>query len=53
MILSEGGIILFDNYAGVGNSGKYLHGDTSAIDKFLKNKKEKSKSSHFVLDHVI
>ena len=36
--VSKGGIILFDNYAGRGSSGKYLHGDTSGIDKFLKNK---------------
>ena len=35
--VSKGGI-LFDNYAGRGSSGKYLHGDTSGIDKFLKNK---------------
>ena len=31
-----GGIILFDNYAGRGSSGKYLHGDTVGIDNFLK-----------------
>jgi len=43
----KGGIILFDNYAGVGNSGKYLHGDTSAIDKFFKNRKEKIKKFPF------
>ena len=32
------GIILFDNYAGRGSSGKYLHGDTKGIDDFLKKK---------------
>ena len=37
--VSKGGVILLDNYAGRGSSGKYLHGDTSAIDKFFKNKK--------------
>jgi hypothetical protein len=37
--VSKGGVILLDNYAGRGASGKYLHGDTSAIDKFFKNKK--------------
>jgi hypothetical protein len=45
--VSKGGIILFDNYAGVGNSGKYLHGDTSGIDKFFKNKKEKIRKFPF------
>lgn len=35
----NGGVILFDNYAGRGTSGKYLHGDTKGIDDFLKNKK--------------
>ena len=39
--VSKGGIILFDNYAGRGNSGKYLHGDTKAIDTFLKIKNKK------------
>lgn len=39
--VSKGGVILFDNYAGRGNSGKYLHGDTKAIDIFFKNKKQK------------
>ncbi len=36
--VSKGGIILLDNYAGKGNSGKYLHGDTKAIDDFFKKK---------------
>ena len=33
-----GGNITSDNYAGRGSSGKYLHGDTTAIDEFFKNK---------------
>ena len=33
-LVSKGGI-LFDNYAGRGSSGKYLHGDTG-IDDFSK-----------------
>ena len=37
--VSKGGVVLFDNYAGRGTSGKYLHGDTKGIDDFLKNKK--------------
>jgi hypothetical protein len=37
--VTKGGVILFDNYAGKGSSGKYLHGDTKGIDDFLKNKK--------------
>lgn len=36
--VSKGGIILFDNYAGKGNSGEYLFGDTKGIDDFFKNK---------------
>ena len=40
-LVSKGGVVLLDNYAGRGNSGKYLHGDTKAIDDFLKNKKQK------------
>lgn len=40
-LVSKGGIILFDNYAGRGSSGKYLHGDTTGIDKFFKDKNEK------------
>ena len=36
--VTKGGIILFDNYAGRGSSGKYLHGDTVGIDNFLKKK---------------
>lgn len=34
----KGGVILLDNYAGRGASGKYLHGDTFAIDSFFKTK---------------
>ena len=41
--VSKGGIILLDNYAGRGSSGKYLHGDTAAIDKFFEGKKFKFK----------
>lgn len=40
-LVSKGGVVLLDNYAGRGNSGKYLHGDTKAIDTFFKNKKQK------------
>ncbi len=36
--VSKGGIILFDNYAGKGNSGEYLFGDTKGIDDFFKDK---------------
>jgi len=36
--VTKGGIILLDNYAGRGNSGKYLFGDTKAIDDFFKKK---------------
>ncbi len=36
--VTRGGVILLDNYAGKGNSGKYLHGDTKAIDDFFKKK---------------
>ena len=46
-LVSKGGVILFDNYAGRGNSGNYLHGDTKAIDDFLKNKKQKIKRFPF------
>jgi len=45
--VSPGGIILFDNYAGRGTSGKYLHGDTKGIDDFLNKKKEKIKKFPF------
>ena len=40
-------MILFDNYAGRGNSGKYLHGDTKGIDDFFKNKKQKIRRFNF------
>ena len=45
--VSSGGIILFDNYAGRGSSGKYLHGDTKGIDDFLNSKKEQIKKFSF------
>lgn len=45
--VTKGGIILFDNYAGRGSSGKYLHGDTKGIDDFLKSKKVKIKRFPF------
>ncbi len=45
--VSKGGVILLDNYAGRGASGKYLHGDTSAIDKFFKDKKINIKKFYF------
>ncbi len=45
--VSKGGIILLDNYAGRGSSGKYLHGDTLAIDNFFKNKDIKIKKFGF------
>ena len=45
--VSKGGVILLDNYAGRGASGKYLHGDTSAIDKFFKDKKIKIQKFYF------
>ena len=45
--VSKGGVILFDNYAGRGNSGKYLHGDTKGIDDFFKNKKQKIRRFNF------
>lgn len=37
-IVSRGGIILLDNYAGEGTSGHSLHGDTSAVDDFFLGK---------------
>ena len=45
--VSKGGIILFDNYAGRGSSGKYLHGDTKGIDDFLKKKNTEIKRFPF------
>ena len=36
-LVVPGGIIIFDNYAGEGDSGKFLHGDTKGIDDFFKN----------------
>ena len=37
----KGGIILFDNYEGVGTGGTFYKGETETINKFLKkiNKK--------------
>tara|TARA_B100001939_G_scaffold348186_1_gene373536 strand:+ start:2973 stop:3650 length:678 start_codon:yes stop_codon:yes gene_type:complete len=37
----KGGIILFDNYRGVGTSGIQYKGETRVINKFLKNIKRK------------
>ena len=45
--VSKGGIILLDNYAGRGTSGKYLHGDTLAIDEFFKKKNIEIKKFSF------
>jgi hypothetical protein len=45
--VTKGGVILLDNYAGRGSSGKYLHGDTLAIDNFLKNKNIMIKKFNF------
>jgi len=45
--VSKGGVILLDNYAGRGTSGKYLHGDTTAIDSFFKEKKVKIQKFYF------
>ncbi len=39
--VSRGGVILLDNYAGEGTSGKSYHGDTYAVDKFFENRKVK------------
>ena len=45
--VSVGGVVLFDNYAGEGDSGKYLHGDTKGIDDFFEDKKVKLKKFPF------
>ena len=45
--VTKGGVILLDNYAGRGSSGKYLHGDTVAIDDFFKKKNVLIKKFHF------
>ena len=37
----KGGIILFDNYRGVGTSGIYYEGETRVINKFLRKIKRK------------
>lgn len=37
----KGGIILFDNYQGVGTGGTFYKGETSTINKFLKKHKKK------------
>jgi len=34
----RGGVVLFDNYAGEGTSGLTLHGDTKAVDDFLRDR---------------
>ncbi|MFM8864737.1 MAG: TylF/MycF/NovP-related O-methyltransferase [Limnohabitans sp.] len=39
--VSRGGVILLDNYAGEGTSGKSYHGDTYAVDKFFANRNVK------------
>ena len=39
--VSKGGIILFDNYEGVGTGGTYYKGETETINIFLKQKKKK------------
>ena len=35
----KGGIILFDNYEGVGTGGTFYKGETDTIKRFLKKKK--------------
>ena len=42
--LVKGGIILFDNYRGVGTSGIFYKGETRVINKFLKKIKKKPMS---------
>ena len=39
--VSKGGIVLFDNYEGIGTGGTFYKGETETINKFLKkiNKK--------------
>ena len=39
--VSKGGIILFDNYEGVGTGGTFYKGETNTINKFLKKVKKK------------
>ena len=39
--VSKGGIILFDNYEGVGTGGTFYEGETNTINKFLKKVKKK------------
>ena len=41
----KGGIILFDNYRGVGTSGIYYEGEIRVINKFLR----KLKGNHYHL----
>ena len=38
---SIGGVILFDNYEGVGTAGTFYKGETETINKFLKKIKKK------------
>jgi len=40
-LVTPGGIILLDNYAGEDAGGHSLHGDTKGVDDFLKDKKVK------------
>ena len=39
--VSKGGIILFDNYEGVGTGGTFYRGETDTINKFLKKVNKK------------
>ena len=39
--VSKGGIILFDNYDGIGTGGTFYKGETDTINKFLKKVKKK------------
>ena len=39
--VSKGGIIIFDNYEGIGTGGTFYEGETKIINKFLKKVKKK------------
>ena len=39
--VSKGGIIIFDNYEGIGTGGNFYQGETNTINKFLKKVKKK------------
>ena len=39
--VSKGGIIIFDNYEGIGTGGTFYQGETNTINKFLKKVKKK------------